>query len=124
MTSAKKNASERFDISPMHKFYFDKGQLLQNIARVYYTSEPEEVETDRSYPYFEVDSYLVFIEQVQFILSNKVFVRLKLLAGDHIGWCTVFECSRTKDWNWMIPMKQSMAITDTFNSQFKVANDS
>lgn len=70
--------------------------------------------------FFCAGSSMLVLDQAQFYLNGKACVRIKVLCNEKVGWIPVFEMSRVKQWDWMIPPKQAKEIKEAFANLFEV----
>jgi hypothetical protein len=126
-TPAIPKVPKTLDIKPQHKFVAN-GSIIQCKQDVYPTTE-KYLGSDNldgwngmggETPFFCTGSDMLILEQAQFYQNSKANVRIKVLCNERVGWISICEISRAKEWDWMIPMKQSKRVREEFDKLFDI----
>jgi len=116
------------DISPKHNFLKD-GSIITAKTDVFPTPDKYGFDDSNQDSYngfggeslfFCTGSTMLVLEQAQFYLNGKATIRIKVLCNEKVGWISILEMSRAKEWDWMIPMKQTKKIKEAFDGLFTV----
>lgn len=115
------------DIKPSHKF-IKVGALIQCKQDLYPTTEKylgsKPIDNWNGMggetPFFCAGSDMLVLEQAQFYQNGKANVRIKVLCSERVGWISICEISRAKEWDWMIPLKQSKRVREDFDKLFDI----
>ena len=120
------------DFNPKHNFLKD-GSIIVAKTDVFPTPDKYGFDDSNIDPYnglggesvfFCAGSSMLVLEQAQFYVNGKATIRIKVLCNEKVGWIPVFEMSRAKEWDWLIPMKQTKKIKEAFDELFSVAASS